>query len=161
MKSAIKKGFGFGITSGIITTLGMMIGLARGTQNVSVVVAGIAVIAVTDALSDAFAIFMADEAERESDQARWQETLSTFISKFAVGVFFALPFFLLKLNAAIIFSIAFGLILILILSYFIAKSEKRPVLKIMLGHLLVTIVVILVSAIVGNWADSLKENPRF
>lgn len=161
MKSAIRKGFGFGLTSGIITTLGMMIGLERGTHNVSVIVAGIAVIAITDALSDSFAIFMADEAERDSEKSKWEETISTFISKFTVGILFALPFFFLEINQAIFASVAFGLILISILTYYIAKAEKRPILKIMLGHLLVTIVVIIVSGFVGQWADSLKENPKF
>ena len=161
MQSAIRKGFGFGLTSGIITTLGMMIGLNQGTHSVSVIVAGIAVIAITDALSDSFAIFMADEAERNSEKSKWEETISTFISKFSVGVLFALPFFFLEINQAIILSVAFGLILISILTYFIAKAEKRPVAKIMLGHLLVAIVVIIVSGLVGQWADSLKENPKF
>jgi VIT1/CCC1 family predicted Fe2+/Mn2+ transporter len=161
MKSSIKKGFGFGVTSGIITTLGMMIGLERGTHNVSVIVAGIAVIAVTDSLSDAFAIFMADETERESDQAKWQEALATFFSKFLVGASFALPFFFLEITQAIIFSVSFGLLLILILTYFIAKNEKRPALKLMLGHILATILVIIISGMVGQWADSLKENPKF
>ena len=31
MKASIKKGFGFGLTSGVITTLGMMVGLNAST----------------------------------------------------------------------------------------------------------------------------------
>jgi len=161
MKSAIRKGLGFGMTSGIITTLGLMVGLSRGTHSVPVVVAGIAVIAVTDALADAFAIFMADEAERNSEKSKWQEALSAFAAKFSAGALLALPFFFLLMNQAIIASITLGLILILILTYFIAKSERRPVLKIMFGHLLVAVLVIVIGGLVGQWADSLKENPRF
>ena len=53
MKISIRKGFGFGLTSGIITTLGLMIGLTFGTSSKAIVLGGIILIAVADALSDA------------------------------------------------------------------------------------------------------------
>jgi len=161
MKSSIRKGFGFGLTSGIIATLGMMIGLDQGTHSASVVLAGILLIAITDALSDAVAIFMADEAELQTQSSIWQEALSTFFSKFLIGALFAIPVILIDLRQALILSVSFGLILIVTISYFIAKNEKRPVLKIVLGHLGVTIAVILVSGFVGRIAENIKEHNFF
>ncbi|MEI8061612.1 MAG: hypothetical protein WCG99_04975 [Candidatus Berkelbacteria bacterium] len=158
MKTSIRKGLGFGLTSGIIATLGMMIGLNQGTHSTTVVLAGIGVIAVTDALSDAVAVFMADETELKPEVSIWQESLSTFFSKFLIGVSFALPVIFMDLSDAVIFSIIYGLILITILSYFVAKSEKRPVVKIVLGHLAATVVVVIVSALVGGWVEGVKTN---
>ena len=43
---AIRKGVGFGLTSGIITTLGLMIGLATSTGSRLVVIGGIFVIEI-------------------------------------------------------------------------------------------------------------------
>lgn len=158
MKSAIKKGFGFGLTSGIITTLGMMIGLDQGTHSQIVVLAGIGVISITDALSDSVAIFMADEAELQPESSIWQESLSTFFSKFLIGASFALPIIFLDLTLAIITSVVYGLVLITVLSFFIAKWEKRPIAKIVFGHLAVTILVITVSGLVGHFVEDIKRH---
>jgi hypothetical protein len=53
MRTALKIGFSFGLTSGVITTLGLMVGLHAGTHSKSVVLGGLLTIAVADAMSDA------------------------------------------------------------------------------------------------------------
>ena len=52
MHHSIQVGLSFGLTSGIITTLGLMVGLASGTNSRLAVIGGVATIAVADALSD-------------------------------------------------------------------------------------------------------------
>ena len=56
IKQSFRAGFSFGLTSGAITTLGLMVGLHSGTHSKVVVMGGILVIAVADALSDALGI---------------------------------------------------------------------------------------------------------
>lgn len=63
MKRSIKKGLGFGLTSGVITTLGMMVGLNASTKSELAVIGGIIAIAIADAFSDAAGIHVAEEAE--------------------------------------------------------------------------------------------------
>ena len=63
MKHSIKVGFSFGLTSGIITTLGLMIGLNSSTNSSIVVIGGILTIAIADSLSDAIGIHIAEESE--------------------------------------------------------------------------------------------------
>ena len=53
MKTFVMKGLGYGLTSGIITTLGMMVGLNAGTHSKVAVLGGIFIIAIGDSLSDA------------------------------------------------------------------------------------------------------------
>ena len=53
MDVATKKGIGFGLTSGIITTIGTMVGLAEGTGLKIAVVGGILTVAVADAFVSA------------------------------------------------------------------------------------------------------------
>ena len=65
MKLSIRKGFSFGLTSGIITTLGLIVGLYSGTGSKTIVLAGIIVIAVADALSDSVGIHISEEAENK------------------------------------------------------------------------------------------------
>jgi hypothetical protein len=56
MKDSIRTGISFGLTSVVITTLGLMVGLHAGTHSKIVVLAGILTIAIADAFSDALGI---------------------------------------------------------------------------------------------------------
>ncbi len=83
MNLSIKKGVGFGLTSGIITTLGLIVGLNSGTHSKAVIIGGIVIIAVSDALSDALGIHVSEEAENiHSRQKIWEATIFTFLAKF-------------------------------------------------------------------------------
>ena len=63
MNHSLKIGVVFGLTSGIITTLGLMVGLHSGTHSRVVVIGGIVTIAIADAFSDALGIHVSEEAE--------------------------------------------------------------------------------------------------
>ncbi|MDI6733408.1 MAG: hypothetical protein QME51_05200, partial [Planctomycetota bacterium] len=60
MNHSIKTGFSFGSTSGVITTLGLMVGLHSGTHSKFAVLGGIVTIAVADAFSDALGIHISE-----------------------------------------------------------------------------------------------------
>ena len=79
MKNSIKKGLGFGLTSGIITTLGLIVGLNSGTGLKSVVIGGILIIAIADALSDSLGIHISEETNKSNKSKKvWESTISTF-----------------------------------------------------------------------------------
>ena len=63
MKDSLRTGISFGLTSAVITTLGLMVGLHSGTHSRIVVLAGILTIGVADAFSDALGIHISEEAE--------------------------------------------------------------------------------------------------
>ena len=159
MKSTIRKGFGFGVTSGVITTLGMMVGLAFSTNSSIYVIAGIAVIAITDALSDAIAIHIGEEAgNQESEKGVWIETLATFFSKFFIALIFIVPVLIFSLLNAVIFSTVFGLALIVIVSVVLARIEKRSAALIIFENLLIAIVVIIATGLLGHYIETIKHN---
>ncbi len=156
MKLSIRKGFSFGLTSGIITTLGLIVGLNSGTHSKLVVLSGILVIAVADALSDALGIHMSVESEnKNSTRSIWESTLSTFISKFIFAMSFIIPILLFQLSTAVIVSIVYGLSLISIFSYYLAKKEKVNPVNVILEHLVITIFVIIATYLIGAWASTL------
>ena len=53
MREAFRTGASFGLTSGVLTTLGLIVGLYAGTHSKLAVMGGIFTIAIADALSDA------------------------------------------------------------------------------------------------------------
>ena len=151
MKRSIKKGVGFGLTSGIITTLGLMIGLYSSTNSKFIVLGGIFLIAVADALSDAFGIHISEEfGGNASKKGVWESTFSTFFSKLIFAMSFVIPILLFQLKTAIIISIIWGILLISILSFYISKKSKYSSFKIILEHLALTILVIVITYYIGS-----------
>jgi VIT1/CCC1 family predicted Fe2+/Mn2+ transporter len=155
MKHSLKTGFSFGLTSGIITTLGLMVGLHSGTHSKLVVFGGILTIAIADAFSDALGIHISEESEnKHATKEIWESTISTFLSKFVVTLTFIVPLLLLQLSTAIIVSVALGLFLLGIFSFFIAKEQKAKPWKVVMEHVIIALVVIVTTYYVGDWIGS-------
>jgi VIT1/CCC1 family predicted Fe2+/Mn2+ transporter len=152
VKISIRKGLGFGLTSGIITTLGLIIGLNSGTHSKAVVIGGIFVIAIADAFSDALGIHISEEAGSKTTTTKqvWESTISTFIFKFIFALLFVVPIIFLELTTAVITSIILGTFLLAIFSYYIAKEKGINPKKAVAEHLLIMAIVIVATHFVGN-----------
>jgi VIT1/CCC1 family predicted Fe2+/Mn2+ transporter len=157
MKDSLRTGVSFGLTSAVITTLGLMVGLQSGTHSKIVVLAGILTIAIADAFSDALGIHVSEEAEnKHTTKQIWAATISTFLAKFLFAMTFVLPVILFTLSTAIVVSLIWGLSILSLLSYIIAKTQNEPPWKIVAEHLLISIVVIGLTHWVGDWLGKLS-----
>lgn len=156
LKKSIRTGFGFGITSGVITTLGLMIGLNSGTHSKVAVLGGILTIAVADAFSDALGIHISEESKGTHTQKEiWTATFSTFIAKFIFALSFVLPVIFFPLNKAVIASIILGLSYLAIFSFYLAKKQKENPLPIVAEHIMVAFFVIVISHLVGDFINAI------
>jgi vacuolar iron transporter family protein len=156
MNHSVKKGLSFGLTSGVITTLGLLVGLSSGTGSKIVIIGGIMVIAIADAMSDALGIHISEEAENDHTHREvWQSTIATFVSKFIIALTFLMPIILLELNLAVIINIVWGLLLIAIISYYLAKQQKVEPWPIILEHVLITVAVVVITYYIGSWVATL------
>lgn len=153
MKISVKKGFGFGLTSGIITTLGLIVGLNAGTHSKMIVIGGILFIAIADSLSDALGIHISEEStsRKGKNKAIWESTFSTFFFKLIFALTFIVPILLLELNMAIIASIIWGLFLLTIFSSHIAKMKNEKPGKVIAEHLIIAVLVIVLTHFIGDW----------
>jgi len=148
----IRSAIGFGLTSSIITTIGLMVGLYAGTQLKIAVIGGILTIAVADALSDALAMHISEESEgRHSGKEIWASTIATLVAKFFFAIIFLVPVLLLELETAIMASVAMGLILIAGFSYWIALQQKKNPVGVAAEHLAIAMVVVAATFFLGNW----------
>jgi VIT1/CCC1 family predicted Fe2+/Mn2+ transporter len=156
MKDSLIKGISFGLTSAIITTLGLMVGLHAGTHSKIVVLAGILTIAIADAMSDALGIHISEEAESTHTVKQiWGATIATFMTKFLFAMTFIVPVLFLCLSNAIIVSLIWGMSVLVVLSYLIAKSQDEPPWKIIGEHLIIALAVIAITHLVGEWLSTL------
>ena len=156
LNHSLKIGFSFGLTSGIITTLGLMVGLHSGTHSKLAVIGGILTIAIADSFSDAMGIHISEESEnKHTTREIWESTIATFASKFVFALSFIIPVLLLKeLSTAVIVSVVWGLPLLGILSFSIARGQKIKPWRAVAEHLIIAVVVIVITHYVGCWISS-------
>jgi VIT1/CCC1 family predicted Fe2+/Mn2+ transporter len=151
MRHSIEVGFSFGLTSGIITTLGLMVGLNSGTNSKLVVLGGILTIAIADSFSDALGIHVSEESENiHSKREIWESTLSTFLFKFIIASSFIVPVIILPLSTAILVSIIWGFILLIIMSIRIALIQQIKPRNVVFEHITITIIVIILAQFIGE-----------
>ncbi|MBU2598217.1 MAG: hypothetical protein KKC53_03435 [Actinobacteria bacterium] len=152
MRHTIRTGISFGLTSGIITTLGLIVGLHSGTHSKIVVISGVLIIAIADAFSDAFGIHISEESENiHTAKEIWESTIYTFLAKFIFALIFVIPILMFELSIAMITSVILGLFMLSIFSFIIAREQKRRPWKVIAEHLIIALVVIIITHYVGDW----------
>ena len=154
MKRSFRIGFSFGLTSGIITTLGLMVGLYAGTHSQLAVIGGILTIAIADAMSDSLGMHVSVESLKRKKKEIWESMLYTLVSKFMFAIAFIIPVLLLPLATAVMVSIAFGLLVLGVFSYIVGKRGKASPWKAVAEHLLIAAAVIVATYYVGAWVGS-------
>ena len=155
LNHSLRIGFSFGLTSGIITTLGLMVGLHSAVDDKLAIIGGILTIAIADSLSDAMGIHVSEESEdKHTSKEIWQSTFATFGSKFVFALSFMVPVLVFKdLSTAIIVSIIWGLSLLSVLSYCICNRDKCNPWRAVCEHLVIAIVVIILTHFAGIWIN--------
>ncbi len=139
------------MTSGTITTLGLIVGLHSSTHSKSAVIGGILTIAVADAFSDALGIHISEESENKHTVKQiWAATISTFLSKFVFALTFTIPLLLFQLSTAIIASVIWGLSVLGIFSFYIAKGQKTKPYKAVMEHLVIMLAVVFIAHYIGD-----------
>ncbi len=156
MRDSLRTGVSFGLTSAVITTLGLMVGLHSGTGSKLVVLGGVLTIAIADAFSDALGIHVSEESENvHTTRQIWSATIATFLAKFVFALTFIVPVLLLSLSTAVVVSVVWGLSILAILSYFMARTQGERPWKIIGEHVLIAVVVIAITYWVGQWVSTL------
>lgn len=151
MKHAINTGLDFGLTSGVITTLGLVVGLHAGTNSLLAVVGGIITIAIADSMSDALGIHISKEGDPNSSEREvWIATIVTFVAKMTMSLSFLVPILTFELQTAIYVSVGWGLTVLAALSFYLAKRNEDNPFYVIAEHLLIAVVVIVAAQYVGE-----------
>lgn len=152
MREQLRIGLTFGLTSAVITTSGLIVGLHSGTHSKVAVLGGILTIAVADAFSDALGIHISEESENvHTARQIWVATIATFMSKFLFAMTFAIPFLVFPLFPAVVASLVWGFSVLAVLSYVMACKQHEPSWKVVGEHLLIAFVVIGITHWVGDF----------
>lgn len=151
MKVSLKKGLSYGTTSGVITSLGLLIGLASSSSSKTIILAGLLTIAFADAFSDGLGIHISEESEgRFSDRSIWESTISTVVAKMTLGLSFIIPLLFLPIFTAIVLDFIWGFTVLVYLSYIIAKQNKEKIRSVLIEHIGLAIFVVIGSFAIGK-----------
>jgi vacuolar iron transporter family protein len=151
MRESVKRGISFGLTSGIITTLGLMMGLNAGTGLKLAVIGGVLTIAIADAFSDSLGIHIAEESsKRNGHRAIWEATISTFFTKFFVAASFIVALLVFELSLAIKINLLWGFILLVVFNFILARRRNENPWIVVSEHVLIAAVVVTITFFIGK-----------
>lgn len=155
MKLSLRTGLCFGLTSATITTLGLMVGLHSFTGSKLIIIGAILTIAIADAFSDALGIHISEEFKNTNTPKEiWEATIATFLTKFFFALTFIAPIALFDLSTSIVVSIGWGLFILSVLSYVIAREKREERWKVIGEHVIIALIVI---AITHSVSDLIAE----
>lgn len=137
--------FSFGATSSIITSLGLIIGLNKIARPQFGIIGGLLLIGLADNISDGLGIHIYQESESLNKNEVWFSTITNFITRFLVSLVFIIFVLFFPINIAVVLSVIYGLLVLLTISYFIAKKRKTNSLPIIIEHIAIAGVVIAAS----------------
>ncbi|MGR3318841.1 MAG: hypothetical protein ACUZ8O_10235 [Candidatus Anammoxibacter sp.] len=107
-------------------------------------------------MSDALGIHIAKEAEGTTTKKNvWVATISTLITKMVMALSFIVPVLLCELTKAIIIGVIWGLVVLTILSYKLAKSQNNKPVMVIAEHLGIAVFVVIATHYVGEVVSAL------
>ena len=120
-------GHTFGMISGIITSIGLILGLFGASITLKPIIVSLASIAISDGISDAFGIYYATKSNNHTTEEAYKQAINTLLIKVAFPLLMIVPFYLTNINKAIIINCIASLIVVYTVSLRIFKNQKEAV----------------------------------
>ena len=147
--------FSFGATSAIVTSLAFIVSLSRSINPNLTIIGFLLLFAIADNISDSLGIHIYQESELKKSKVVNVSTFYNFLTRFLIVLVFILLVAFLPIDYAVVVSIIYGISLLVILSYFIAKEQKVNPYKAILEHVAIAILIIIVSNFIGAWIKNI------
>ena len=141
----------FGGTAAIVTSMVLIVGLDIANAGKATMVSALLIAAVADNLTDSLSVHMYQESERLEEREAFVGRLSNFATRFIVCLSFVLIVTLFRAHAAVVRGIVWGILLLTVLNYILARHRKVGAISELWKHLTVALVIIFVSKGIGYW----------
>ena len=145
--------FSFGATSAVTSSLALMIGLDQLGIPTLGIIGALLVIAFADNIADSLGMHI--YAESKSKSHTKLNTATNYLTRLGITLLMVAIVAALPLRYAIAVSVIFGLAIIAVLSYFIAKTHDMNPGHTVAEHLVVTMAVLVASQIIGSLISAL------
>ena len=128
----------FGSISGVITALGLIVGMYGANIKAAAIIVGLVSIAIGDSISDALGIYYGVNYSNSEADAR-KQALMTLIAKFSIPMLMTIPFRYMSVKDAVVANILFGILIVFYISNRMFDEYKDIVVNI--GILLCAIAI--------------------
>jgi VIT1/CCC1 family predicted Fe2+/Mn2+ transporter len=144
------RNFSFGGPAAVVTSLGLIIGFDAGSANRATILGGLLIVAVADNLTDSLSIHMYQESEHLATRKAFHATVTNFATRLSLSLSFVLIMLALPMPLAVATSLIWGVVLLMGLTFLVAKAQNRPVVSELLKHLAAAAVVLSTSKAIGH-----------
>jgi len=141
----------FGGTAAIVTSMALIVGLDAANAGRAAMVSALLIAAVADNLTDSLSVHVYQESERLEEREAFIGTVSNFVTRLVVCLTFVLIVVLFRTHVAAIGGIVWGMLLLTVLNYILARHRKVGAMSELAKHLAVALVIIFVSKGIGHW----------
>jgi len=149
------KKISYGGTAAVVTSMALINGLIAANATKPVIVSALLIAALADNLSDTLSIHIYQESEQLNKRDALTGTITNFLTRLLFGISFVLLVGLFPLPYVAKAAIIWGMLLLAILTYLVARERKVKPLPEVLKHLLIASVVITVSMMIGHWIGAI------
>jgi VIT1/CCC1 family predicted Fe2+/Mn2+ transporter len=143
--------YSLGSTAAITTSMGLIAGLSHGAGARASIIASLLIVAVADNITDTLSLHMYKESECVEKCEVVSDTYSNFVARLLVAMTFVALVIFLSPHLAVICATVWGLALLTLVSYSIARANKTKPGTDIVWHLLVAALVIVVSTLLGDF----------
>jgi VIT1/CCC1 family predicted Fe2+/Mn2+ transporter len=131
--------------------MGLIVGLDAATASRATIVSGLLIVGLADNITDSLSIHIYQEAERLEGKSAFRATVTNFLARLLVTLSFVVWMLFLPPASLGTVSLAWGLTLLGLLTFLLARARKVPVGSEIAKHVAVAVTVIVVSRAVGGW----------
>jgi VIT1/CCC1 family predicted Fe2+/Mn2+ transporter len=145
----------FGGTAAIVTSVALIFGLDAATATKSTIVSGLLIVALADNLTDALSMHIYEESERrKGTREAFVATWSNFVARFLLALTFVALVLLLPVHWAVAASATWGLALLSLLTWALARERQVSFATELAKHLTAALAVTLASLGIGAFINA-------
>lgn len=164
MNADYLQGLYFGIISGIITVLGLIIGLRAGTMSKKAILSGILAISVSDTFADGFALYTSKKAEKTEDKSYGplKSGIIVVITKLLLAMSFLLPvLFIPDIDTSAVVCLIWGCIVILVSVGYLSILRNENIIVNTSKYLVLTLFIVCITHYSGVKMNALIANYNY
>jgi hypothetical protein len=139
----------FGGTAAIVTSMALITGLNAVGTGRSILITSLLIAALADNITDSLSIHIYQESELLDEQDAFIGTLSNFFTRFIGSLSFVLIVVVFPPEVVVLGSIVWGMLLLSVLSFLLARERNVGVISEIFKHLTVAAAVLVISKVIA------------
>jgi len=141
----------FGATAAIVTSMGLALGLEAAGGSRETIIGALLIVALADNLTDSLSVHLYQEAEHLEGRQALVSTIANFATRLLCALSFVALVAVVPSDLRTTVLAGWGFLLLVLLTYWVARARHAPVAKEIGKHVVVCAIVLGISRWLGIW----------